>query len=161
MLVIVISLFAVYDIISSQTQAQSPSNSFIQEPVVDILVPSLFERTPTGGQNEPLNVTTGQDIELVLQVYPTVNLNLSMEFRYYLLSATEAQNSSSDNSSQLISANFNPTSMRIASGKTANTTVSLQVSQTAPEGQYNAILSALNTDNSSEIWGVIIQINVR
>jgi hypothetical protein len=160
LLVITISLVAIYDIGNSQINGQTGTNSFISEPVVDILLPSLFRETSTGGQNEPLNVTVGETDTLAIQIYPNVNLNLTMEFRYYFLGTTFSSTTSS-NSSQSILAQFFPPSLSINADKTGNTSVTLQVSRTASLGQYNAIISALNTENSSEVWGVIVQINVR
>ena len=77
LLVIIISLVAVYDISGRQTNDQTGTNSFISEPVVDIILPSLFRETSTGGQNEPLNVTVGQTDTLAIRVYPNANLNLT------------------------------------------------------------------------------------
>ncbi|HXQ93506.1 MAG TPA: hypothetical protein VN739_10920 [Nitrososphaerales archaeon] len=156
-LVIVISLVAVYDISNNQTQGQVGTNSFIQQPVVDILVPSLFRETSIGGQNVPLNITNGQSDSIVIQVYPTVDLNITMEFQYYLLSTNESSRSSDPGS---ISATFNPSNLRIDAGKTENTSMTLRVSPSAPLGQYNAVISAFNSANSSQVWGVIVQINV-
>jgi hypothetical protein len=159
LLVVIISLVAVYDISSRQTNDQTGTNSFISEPVVDIILPSLFRETSTGGQNEPLNVTVGQTDTLAIRVYPNVNLNLTMVFKYYLLTSSFTS-SVSNNSSQSILANFVPSNLNIKAGKMGNTSMTLQVSRTASVGQYAAVISALNLDNSSEVWGVLVQINV-
>jgi len=156
-LVIVISLIAVYDISNNQTQGQAGTNLFIQQPVVDILVPSLFRETSTGGQNVPLNITSGQTDSIVIQVYPTVDLNITMGFQYYFLSTNESSSSSNPGS---ISATFDPSDLRIDMGKTENTSITLHVSPNAPLGQYDAVISAFNSANSSQVWGVIVQINV-
>jgi hypothetical protein len=160
MLVIIISVVAIYDISNSQTSVETSANSFIQEPVVDILIPNLFRETSTGGQNVPLNVTTGQTDAIVIQIYPTVELNLTMEFRYYFLSSI-VSTSTTDNLSRSISATFDPSNLKISAGSTANTTMTLQVSPSAPLGEYNAVVSAFSSENSSEVWGVIVRINVQ
>ena len=143
-------------------QTQTESNSFIEEPVVDILIPALFRETSTGGINAPLNVSRGQSVSLTVQLYPTTSLNVSMLFRYFILGGlNNNQTSTNQNSSQYLSAKFDPQILTIEAGKTVNTTMRLEISQAATKGQYNSVVSAVNLQNSSQIWGVIIQINIQ
>jgi hypothetical protein len=155
LLAIIIASVAVYDFATSQPQNITATNSFPHEPVVDVIIPALFRQTSTGGVNAPLNMTTGESTKLIVQVYPTVNVNVTMQFRYFSLSndASGVQNST-------ITGTFDPSKLDIQSGKVGNTTLALGVSQSAQDGEYNAVISAIDTQNSSEAWGVIVSVNV-
>ncbi len=145
-------------------QNPATANSFIGEPVVDIIIPSLFRTTSTGGINAPLNASGGQSLALTIQLFPTTNLNVSMQFRYFVLGGLADNSSSSGtqnfSSSQFLSAKFNPPALSIIAGKTANTTMQLTITKNAIQGKYNSVVSAVNMQNSSQIWGVIIPINL-
>ncbi len=156
MLAIIIASVAVYDFATSQPQNVTPTNSFLHEPVVDVIIPALFRQTSTGGVNSPLNMTPGESTNVIVQVYPTVNVNVTMQFRYFSLS----QNGSITGQNSTITGTFNPSKLNILSGKEGNTNLSLGISQSAQDGEYNAVISAIDTQNSSEVWGVILQVNV-
>jgi len=155
-LALIITTVAVYDFMSSQSQNSVPPNSFPQEPVVDIIIPALYRQTSTGGINAPLNVTAGESANLTIQVYPTVGLNVTMQFRYFSMS----NNESNSNTNSTITATFYPSRLEIGAGFRGNTTMSLGISQSAPPGEYNAVVSAVDLKNVSEVWGAIFQVKV-
>ena len=151
------------DLFLGQNQHQSTStsitsNSFIEEPVVDLIVPQLFRQTSTGGINAPLNVTDGENVSLIVEIYPAaVSVNVSMEYRSFFLSGTNASN---DNAGPF-AVTFKPEFLSIARGKEGNTTVNLAVSAASPPGDYNLIISAVDVQNSSYVWGVIVPVSIQ
>jgi hypothetical protein len=147
-------------LLSSSTPKVNTSNSFIAQPVLDIIVPSLFHESSTGGVNAPLNASRGQTLSLTVQLFPTTNLNVSMQFRYFILNGSATQTSSSKENPEYLSAVFYPSETKLTAGRTTNVTMQLVVSSSATIGQYNSVLSAENVQNSSQIWGVIMQVNV-
>ena len=146
----------------SSPPSQTATNSFIGEPVLDIIIPSLFHQTSTGGINSPLNASAGQTLSLTVQLFPTTSLNVSMQFRYFVLnSSNSATVSSSQNAtSDYIMSTFHPQETTITASKTSNVTMQLAISQSAVRGQYNSVVSAVNLQNSSQVWGVIVQIDI-
>jgi hypothetical protein len=155
-LAIIIATVAVYDFVASQAQNSIPPNSFPQEPVVDIIIPTLFRETAAGGINAPLNVTAGDAVQLTVQVYPTISLNVVMQFRYYSLS----NNETSSKTNSTIIATFNPSQLDIGADLRGNITMSLGIAQNATAGEYSAVVSAVDLKNATDVWGAIFQINV-
>lgn len=138
---------------------QTETNSFITQPVLDIIIPSLFHETSTGGINSPLNASAGQSISLTVQLFPSTNLNVSMQFRYFLMNSSSSSISPQGNASSL-SAMFHPLDLTIAGGKTANVTMDLAISASTVKSHYTSVISAVNLQNSSQVWGVIMQIDI-
>src|SRR5487761_890705 len=95
-LAVMITGITAYDLLggTSAQRNSTTSDSFIQQPVVDIIIPSLFSQTSAGGVNLPLNLTLGESFSLTVDVYSTVSLNASMEFiTTPLTSSTSVQSS--------------------------------------------------------------------
>jgi hypothetical protein len=161
-LALVITSVTAYDLLG-RPGAQGLSittGTFIQQPVVDVIVPSLFRSGSTGGINAPLNLTQGETISLPVTVYSVAAINVTAEFRITPLSLSQTATSSLANSSSIISWSFAPGSFQVEPNGKANTTLKLDVPYLMPLGTYSAVISAANTDNSSQIWGDILQINI-
>ena len=157
-LAVMITGITAYDLLggTSAQRNSTTSDSFIQQPVVDIIIPSLFSQTSTGGVNLPLNLTLGESFSLTVDVYSTVSLNASMEFiTTPLTSSTSVQSSTG-----LITGTFNPSILVIGANGNGITTFHVQVSQTTNVGNYSAVMSVVNAANSTQVWGDIFQINV-
>jgi hypothetical protein len=142
---------------------QTTPNSFIIQPVLDIIIPSLFHESSTGGVNAPLNVSAGQSLSLSVQLFPITDLNVSMQFRYFALNENSTVSFSSSNinqSGQPLAATFTPSSVKLGAEHAVNLTMQLAISPDAMIGRYNTVISATNLQNSSQVWGVIVQINI-
>ncbi|MGI0091218.1 MAG: hypothetical protein ACREBS_05875 [Nitrososphaerales archaeon] len=164
-LVISIAAITAYDLLGGAVGQNQPgkTDSFIQQPVVDIIIPSLFRQTSTGGINSPLNLTRGENLSFSVYVYSTVDLNVSMEFRAFQLASVSLQagsTSSNNNVSETMSVAFDPSFFKVGEDGSGNTTINLHVKTSAQVGAYSAVISASNLNNSSETWGDILQINV-
>ncbi len=139
---------AVYDLAFVLPQKSPITTSFLNEPVVDVIIPSLFNN----GANAPLNVSTGEHATLVVQIYPTVRLDALMKF--------QVDSSPLGGNNRSISATFDPSTLDIAAGSSGNTTMNIYVSKNATNGLYYSSVSAVNLENSSELWGNVVQIDV-
>jgi hypothetical protein len=154
-LAVAISGIAFFDLFYSRNLGNATtSNSFVNQPVVDIIIPSLFKESSTGGINSALNLTRGQVVSLQVEVFPTFNLTASMNLRVYAL------NTSQGNASGAISATFEPEQLNVAENSVKNTTMTIDVSSNAQPAGYNAVVSATNAVNASQSWGDVFQLNV-
>ncbi len=160
-LVIIVSTIAVFDLLAPpKVNQRSTSLPFIVQPVVDVIVPSLYTNQGSSNDNKPLNVTDGQVLTLAVNVYSTVSLNFTMEYRVLSYSGETPNSSSANVSGSLASATFNPDTLSIQGDGNGATSLTLVFSATAVSGEYNTVVSAVNLDNSSQEWGDIIQVNV-
>lgn len=140
---------AAYELVFAPISQKSPfTTSFLNEPVVDVIIPSLFK----SGANAPLNISTGKRTSLQVQIYPTVRLDMIMQFR--IISST------SGNYSNAIMATFDPGTLLVAAGSSGNTTMNIYVPLNTTAGTYDSVVSAVNLSNSSQYWGPILQIDV-
>lgn len=155
-LAVIVTSVAVFDLVSSGSNQSTTSLPFVEQPVVDVILPSLFRAQGSGNDNIPLNVTHGQVVTLVVDVYSTVNLNFEM--KYDVLTGPTSNSSTDFNS--VVVGSFTPETLSIqADGKgTANLTLTFSASAYA--GQYNMVVSAVNLENASQFWGDFFQVNV-
>ena len=158
-LAIMITGITAYDLLggTSAQRNSTTSDSFIQQPVVDIIIPSLFSQTSTGGVNLPLNLTLGESFSLTVDVYSTVFLNASLEFITTLLTSSTGGVQAA---SGQITGTFDPSILVIGANGKGITTFHVQVSQTANVGNYSTVISVVNAVNSTQVWGDIFQIHV-
>jgi len=157
-LVSLITGIAAYDLLGGAPgQRNSTTDSFIQQPVVDIIIPSLFSQTATGGVNLPLNLTLGESFSLTVDVYSTVSLNASMEF---IASPLTSSTGGVQSSTGLITGTFDPSILVIGANVKGIATFHVQVSPTANAGAYSSVISVVNAVNSTQVWGDIFQINL-
>jgi hypothetical protein len=141
---------AVYDFVFVPNSQKSPiTTSFLNEPVVDVIIPKLFE----GGENAPLNVSLGEHMALQVRIYPTVELDVMMDFRVI-------SSSSGGNYSNAILATFDPGTVDVSANSNGNTTMNIYVPLNTTTGTYDSVVSAVNLSNSSQYWGPIVQIDV-
>ena len=160
-LVIVVSTIAIIDLLAQPKANQySTSLPFIVQPVVDVIVPSLYTNQGSNNDNIPLNVTGGQVVVLTVNIYSTTNLNLTMEYHVLSYSGASENNSSTIASSLLTSASFSPETLAVQGDGNGTTELTVAFSSSPVPGEYNSVISAVNLDNSSQEWGDIIKVNV-
>lgn len=125
---------------------------FIQQPVVDVVIPELASKTDqNGGVNEQLNVTAGETVSLHVQVFTEQAVNVTLSFRPFLPSS---------NSSQMVIASFDPDSLVVPTLGNATSQLRLSFSPDLKPGVYSAAISAVANENSSWIWGDYFNFNV-
>jgi hypothetical protein len=151
-ILIAVTIFVTYEHYANSRQQNDGSlnTSFFVEPVVDVILPSLF----SNGANAPLNLTRGATASLPVEIFPEVNLNVTLDTTLSSLSYPN------QNVSNVISTSFNPPRLSIAEGSRGNTTLDISVSQTAQTGEYSVTVTATNLKNESQYWGDIFQLNV-
>lgn len=143
--------------------AQTTTYSFIEQPVVDVIIPTLFREQGSNNGNIPLNVTRGESISLAVDVYSTVSLAFEMQFRIFALASEQGSNSSvssTSNASTSVVAIFSPETLTISGAGETSSNMTLAVSARAPMGEYNSVVSVMNLNNSSQVWGSIVQISI-
>jgi hypothetical protein len=155
-LIIAVLILATFIYVSNSHQQKddsstsSSTNSFFGEPVVDIIIPTLY----SNGINAPLNLTTGSNASLLIEVFPTVNLKCV--FRANVSSLSDPN----ENLSDMISTSITPGMLTIAQESSANTTLRITASTAAQQGGYSVTVTAINSDNESQYWGAIFRLNV-
>ncbi len=164
--VIVLALIVVgvasYDLLTPRTThaQQSTSYSFVQQPVVDLIIPTLFRQQGSDSGNLPLNVTRGENVTLSIDVYSTASITFRMQYEIYLLSADSASSTLSGTNSTTMSVDFNPQSLTVDTNAKGVSIMHLSVPSQTPTGIYTAVVTAVNVNNSTQSWGDIFQINV-
>lgn len=161
-LAIVVTGVASYDLLSPRTTQpqQSTTYSFVEQPVVDLIIPTLFKQQGSDSSNVPLNVTRGENVTLSIDIYATVNLTITMNYSIYLLSAPSGSSAAPGTNSTTVLASFNPQSLTVDTRAKGVVTMYLRVLSETPMGDYTAVVSAVNVNNSTQSWGDIFQINV-
>lgn len=155
-LAVIVTSVAVFDLLAPPKSNQSNTSfPFVEQPVVDVIVPALSREQGSGNNNIPLNVTAGQVVSLAVYVYSTVNLNVSVGYK--VLTGPTTNNSSPD---LLDKGSFSPETLSIGADGKGITNMTFTISPRAYTGQYNMVVSAVNLDNSSQFWGDFVQVNV-
>ncbi len=151
-LVIAVAIFVAFNYVSSSHQQKGSlsSDSFYQEPVVDVILPALYNN----GVNAPLNLTKGSSASLTVEIFPQVNLNCSVDANVSSLS------NPSQNISDVISTTISPDILTIAQESSSNTTLRITASSAVQLGEYRVTVTAINLENESQYWGAIFQLNV-
>jgi hypothetical protein len=130
----------------------SPSTShFIGQPVVDVIIQNLTRQGQ--GVPEPLNVTRGSSTKLLIEVFPTVDL--AVYFRMNIFSMKTGENKTS---SFIIT--FDPTSVSVRANSEATAFMTISVPFDAPTGTFDAIASAINQKNPTQVWGLVFTMSV-
>ena len=125
---------------------------FIQQPVVDVIIPELASQTDqNGGVNQPLNATAGQTSTLRVQVYSEEAVNVPLSFKSFISGA---------NGSQLMTAAFSPSTLDVPNLGNATAVLHIFISPSVAKGVYSAAISAVAIQNSSWVWGDYFSINV-
>lgn len=129
------------------------NNCFVNEPVVDVVIPALIGNSGAAGStNAPLNVTQNDNVKLAVEIFPSQTIDVKMSFKVLSSPASAA--------SGALNATFNPSLLTIASQSHASTTLDLKVASGASIGVYDVAVSALDTQNSSWAWGTVFNVNV-
>jgi hypothetical protein len=128
----------------------------VGQPVGDLIIPLLAPSAASGTVNSPLNLTTGQRVSLEVDVYLTLQANVSMKFEVF-----PPVGSTSNNTGNSFNATFSPPSFSALPNKKASTILSFSVPSSAAVGQYSAVVAAVDSSNTSITWGDYFQINVR
>ncbi|MCL4518695.1 MAG: hypothetical protein M1587_05805 [Thaumarchaeota archaeon] len=154
---------------TSSVSCYKNNSCFVNEPVVDIIIPKLSQSLGSNEVgNNVLNVTRGESVSLTIFVYPTINLNATMELELFPpVTGSSASfdnfssSSSTSTSSAGINADFNPSYMSISANGQASTVMTLNMSSAAETGVYSASASAVDINNPTFVWGTFFQINVQ
>lgn len=125
---------------------------FVNQQVVDVVIPSLVSTSGGGANNLELNATRGENLSLIVQVFPSQDLNLTMGLHILSFPVSGSANS--------LSANFNPRTLSIAATTHGNTTVMIRIRSDAALGAYTLAVTAVNLENTSQSWGTEINLNV-
>jgi|GEM_PF-2042577 hypothetical protein len=152
----VAALYSYGTLLNTHSHHSSSTTSTGTIPVVDVIIPSLVRKYGSGDVNSQLNLTDGESITLLVQVYSTANLNLSMTFQAYLLGST----SIGSNASDYFTSSFANPILSVKPGVGGSTNMTLHVLDDAPQGVYNAVVSASDVKNASDVWGTLFQIKV-
>lgn len=127
-------------------------NCFIQQPVVDVIIPELASQTDqNGGVNVPLNATSGETSVIHVVVYSEQAVNVTLSFKSFI---------SGSNESQLMTAAFSPSTLVVPKLGNATSVVHIFISPSVANGTYTAVISAVASQNSSWVWGDYFKINV-
>lgn len=164
---------------TSVTSCYVNNSCFVEEPVGDVIIPKLSNSLGSNEvSNNVLNMTRGESLSLAVLVYPTINVNVTMELQLFppvesnvsatvttsAYSSSNASSSSSaygSNENSSIAAKFNPIGMHIKAYGNSTTIMALSVSKDAIVGTYSAVVSAVDAENSSIVWGASFEINVQ
>jgi hypothetical protein len=131
---------------------------FQTEPIVDIVSPSLGNATSSVNQNRTIDMQAGTSAVLEIDVYPTISVNLTLEFGTVLAYSTAGTSSSTG---VLPTALFQPSTLTIGSNSKGASSMTVTVPQLATKGTYDSVVSAVNLQNSSEVWGLYFQLVVK
>ncbi len=144
--------FYFYMASSQNLETTTCAGCFYTQPIVEVVIPKLAGGSnPNGATNSQLNVSSGQSVTLSVSVYPTVPLTVEMEFRLY---------ASTNTTGNFVNASFTPSRLAIPSQGNGTTTMTLSFSDSAPAGTYSAVVTAVDSENSSLYWGSYFQILV-
>ncbi|MHB8567123.1 MAG: hypothetical protein ACYC7D_11395 [Nitrososphaerales archaeon] len=155
------------DTSTSSVSCYKNNSCFVDEPVVDVIIPKLSQSLGSNEVgNNVLNVTRGESVSLTVMVYSTINLNAMMKLELFPPNDANASSSNNTNASTSTSENdiiveFNPSSMSISKNGQGSTVMALNVSTNAQLGVYSAAVSAFDIDNPFYFWGAFFHINVQ
>jgi hypothetical protein len=131
---------------------------FGTEPIVDIVSPVLGNATSSVNQNRTLDVQAGKSAVLEIDVYPTIPVNVTLEFSSVLVYSTSGTTSGSG---ALPSALFQPNTLSIKQNSKGVSSLTITVPELATRGTYDTVVSAVNNQNSTEVWGLYFQLVVK
>ncbi len=126
-----------------------------QEPVVDVIMPALGSSGNFSNPNRQLNMTAGETKTFEVDVYPTAPLGFTMDF------VVLAPGSGGQQGGPGIEASFNPQVLTVGANSDGTTQMTLSVAQSASRGTYDVVVSATNTSNSTEVWGLYFEVSVQ
>lgn len=132
------------------TTTTNCTGCFIQQPVVDVIIPELASKTDqNGGLNEQLNVTAGQTVSLHVQIFTEAPVNVTLYFKFF-----------ATNESQNITASLSPDTLMVPTLGNATSLLRISFPPNLKQGAYSAVVSAVDIQNSSWVWGDYFNIEV-
>jgi hypothetical protein len=126
---------------------------FASPPVGDIIIPQIATGA-SGKSNLQLNVTRGENVNLTVEVFLSINASVYASFNVRLSPVTTSISPSP------FAVSFFPNSFEALENKNASTVMTLATSSTAPTGLYSTEVVVTDSQNENYTWGTQIQINV-
>lgn len=158
---VIAASIAVYDLMTPpKSNLQTTSLPFVNQSVVDVIVPSLYRQQGSNSGNVPLNATQGETVSMVVNVYTTVSLTLKMTFDVISGGLNQTNAGTIAQSSSMVSATFDPDVLTISGAGQGTCNLTLHFSPVANLGDYNSVVSAVNVNDPSQVWGAVVQINI-
>lgn len=130
------------------------SSCFGAPPVGDIIIPQIATGS-SGKSNLQLNVTRGENLNLTVEVFLSINASVHASFNVRLSPSTTSSISGS-----AFSVSFSPYSFEALVNKNASTIMTITASETAPKGLYSTEVVITDSQNQNYTWGTQIQVNV-
>ena len=127
---------------------------FGSPPVGDIIIPQIATGS-SGKSNLQLNVTRGENLNLTVEVFISINASVNASFNVRLSPSTTSTASGS-----AFSVSFSPNSFEALENKNASTIMTITTSETAPKGLYSTEVVITDSQNQNYTWGTQIQVNV-
>ena len=131
---------------------------FQTEPIIDIVSPALGNATSSVNQNRTFDLQAGTSAVLEIDVYPTISVNLTLEFSTVLVYPSSGTTASSG---ALPRAVFQPGTLSISPNSKGISSMTITAPQLATKGTYDSVVSAVNDQNATEVWGLYFQLVVR
>jgi hypothetical protein len=119
--------------------------------VVDVIVLNLTQKGK--GVLMPLNMTRWDSTRLIVNVFPTVDLNAYMRMNIFSMST-----GANDTSGFRVS--FAPETISAPANSNVSSVMTLYTLLSSPMGSFNAVVSAFNENNATQSWGAIFTLNV-
>lgn len=160
---IVVALAAAFELGVVPLGGRHPSSTTCmgcgqQETVVDVIMPYFGTAGNTTNPDRVVNMTQGSSRTLEVDVYPTSGLGFVLGFSSLLV--TQAPGTGSQGSTAQLSAFFQPSSLTVGANAKGVAFMTVTVPATAIRGTYDAVVSATNQGNSSQVWGLYFEIDV-
>jgi hypothetical protein len=130
---------------------------FQTEPILDIVMPVLGNSSSPINPSLTINMTAGSTKSFEVDLYPTFDVMVTMGFTAIPVSTSGGGPQS--NASQP-SATFLPSNLSLKSNGEGRTYLSLTVPRSAAPGTYSTVISAVDSRNSSNFWGLYFQLRV-
>ena len=131
------------------------TDCFIQEPVVDIIMPALGSLGNSSNPNRVVAMTAGTSRTFEVDIYPTIGTNFTMGFSALLIAAAGASPPVGS-----VTASFQPTHLELGPNQKGVTLMTVVVPNSTSTGSYDAVVSATDLANGSYVWGLYFQIVV-
>jgi hypothetical protein len=130
---------------------------FQTEPILDVVMPVLGNSTSPTNPNLTVNMTAGTTRSFEVDLYPTIDVNVTMGFSSFLVSASSGGAHASAGEP---SARFLPGNLTLRANGKGTTYLSLTIPGDAEPGTYSSVVSAVDDTNSSNVWGIYFQLLV-
>lgn len=137
-----------------RTSSTPCMNCGFKEPVVDLIMPAIGSSGNSSNPDRSINMSLGASKSFEVDLYPTLAVNFSMDFAVLVSPGGGSSTAYSP------SATFQPQTLEVGANAKGATTMTISVPNSAEGGTYYVVVSALNVDNSSQVWGLYFQLQV-